>query len=79
MPVSLSRVGIEERLAQLDLVADGPAVVAEELDVVVDERVEPERGRRELVGDARIDGGIVAAVAAERALPQAAPAGTRCR
>ena len=70
MPVSRNSAGLKNASAELDFVADGPAVVAEEFHVVVDEGVQPEGGGRKLVGDARIDGRIVALIRGDGAPAQ---------
>src|SRR5262249_9126458 len=59
------RVG--EGVPQLDVVADGVAVVRQEADVVAEHAVaQPETGRGELVGDPRVDVRRIAAVRRQR-------------
>ena len=70
MPVSFSRLGIEERLAKFNFVTHSAAVVAEELHIVVDQRVKAEGGRGKLVRDARIHRSVVAAITGDRILSQ---------
>jgi len=70
IPVCLSRAGLKKCLAQFDSIANWDAVVAEEFYVVVDERMQPECGRRKLIGNTRIHVRVVAAVGSQRTLPQ---------
>ena len=71
MPVDCEQGGIEERVLELDFVADGRAIVAEEFDIVVDHAVtEPEGGGRKLVGDVGVHRRVVAVVPGQRAVAE---------